>query len=508
MKLIDLFRPKWKHSDPAVRLAAVENLTYYKKLAYVVKNDKDIDVRDKAINKLLEAENGNDLIFLHDSGLIRAKGVGQSIVEINANIENLIDKSLDVVIKPGTYFVSKGNYQNMVTRHEYSFKLYPLAKKTVKVASTCINAGLPIPTEEDFFYGVNRVSNDLVRFLERAKSDDLDSMATQAGTWAITDNLSKSEIASRLYTTHRLTGEKTPSINDEDIEAAMIVLWQLGIHTQLWGERTSDGKNADCFKEIRKEEALAKKKNAEVEALSQKSSKEEVQTLMEWDWGYIPAGSFFMGSSEYEFCRGNNEIRHEVILSAFKMSKYAITFDQFDAFCAATGRENTGDEGWGRGIRPVINVSWHDATAFAEWIGCRLPTEAEWEYACRAGTSTPFNRGSNLASYNANFDGKRPYDNSLEGTSSEETLPIGTFPPNNWNLYDMHGNVAEWCSDWFSDYPLESQKNPTGPQSGQGRIIRGGGWNSAESNCRSAYRTYCNPEEKKHDIGFRVVSNK
>lgn len=247
MKLIDLFRPNWKNSDPDVRIAAVEKLTNFKKLTYLVKKDNNTDVRDRAFSKILEAEDGDDLIFLHNLGLIRAKGAGQSIVEVKVNIENLIDKSLDVVIKPGTYFVSNGNYQNMVTRNNYSFTLYSLEKTTVSVASTCINAGLPIPTENDFFYGVDRVSDDLVRFLEKAKNDNLSSMATQAGTWAITDSLNGWEIQTRLYNTDQYTGEKTLAISDLDIDAAKIDLWQLGIRTELWEERTSDGKDAEYF---------------------------------------------------------------------------------------------------------------------------------------------------------------------------------------------------------------------------------------------------------------------
>ena len=232
-----------------------------------------------------------------------------------------------------------------------------------------------------------------------------------------------------------------------------------------------------------------KKSAAEAKVLKEKN-----QASIQW--ANIPAGTFTMGSPTSEVNRSSDETQHKVTLSAFKMSKYEVTFAQYDAFCDATGREKPDDEGWGRGNRPVINVSWHDATAFAEWMGCRLPTEAEWEYACRAGTITPFNTGNNLTTSQANYD-------------REKTLPVGSFAPNAWGLYDMHGNVWEWCSDFYGVYNSGNQTNPKGSSSGsnRNRVLRGGSWNNA-AYIRSAVRFF-NPQERRYeDWGFRLVSPK
>ena len=209
------------------------------------------------------------------------------------------------------------------------------------------------------------------------------------------------------------------------------------------------------------------------------------------DWATIPAGSFLMGSNLKEINRVSDETQHRVTLSGFKMSKYEVTFEQYDAFCEATNRELP-DEGWGRGQHPVINVSWDDATDYASWMGCRLPTEAEWEYACRAGSTTPFNTGKSLSTIQAKIEGN-------------ETNEVGSFAANAWGLFDMHGNVSEWCSDWYGAYPSTAQTNPKGSKAGSNHVLRGGSWDNDAGDCRTARRLTGDPDLRNSNLGFRLV---
>ena len=217
------------------------------------------------------------------------------------------------------------------------------------------------------------------------------------------------------------------------------------------------------------------------------------------EWATIPAGSYMMGSGSTnwnpDLLKEINIPGHRVTLSRFKMSKYEVTFEQYDAFCEATNREQPADEGWGRGQRPVINVSWDDATDFATWLGCRLPTEAEWEYACRAGSTKPllFNTGADLSPSLPNFD------------SGVKTEAVGSFAANAWGLYDMHGNVWEWCSNWDGPYPSTVQTNPKGTKTGTHRVIRGAGW-SGGSMCWQFYsRGALDSDFRINGLGFRLV---
>ena len=219
----------------------------------------------------------------------------------------------------------------------------------------------------------------------------------------------------------------------------------------------------------------------------------------------IPAGTFIMGSPVTEQGRKDDEIQHEVTLSAFKMSKYTVTFEQYDLFCEATGRNK--HRAFQMGNHPVTQVTWYDAAAFAEWMGCRLPTEAELEYAARANTITPFYTGDCLTTDQANFNGEDPYTNCEKGENRDKPLPVGSFPPNAFGLYDMHGNIWEWTIDWYGEYDLKDTLNPKGPETGKNKVIRGGGWREPARECRSAYRSSVYPGNKGAGMSFRIVKS-
>ncbi len=214
----------------------------------------------------------------------------------------------------------------------------------------------------------------------------------------------------------------------------------------------------------------------------------------------VRGGTFSMGNSDgYD----DEKPVHSVTVNGFYMSKHEVTFAEYDAFCRDTGREKPGDAGFGRGNRPVINVSWHDAVAYCEWLSrkkghtYRLPTEAEWEYAARGGSQSKGYKysGSNDIGAVAWFD-----DNS-----NSRTQPVGGKQANELGLYDVNGNVWEWCSDWYRAYSSGSQTNPRGASSGTWRVYRGGSWLSDPQISRVAYRFHGSPEFRFNFLGFRVV---
>jgi eukaryotic-like serine/threonine-protein kinase len=223
----------------------------------------------------------------------------------------------------------------------------------------------------------------------------------------------------------------------------------------------------------------------------------------------IPAGKFLMGSPKDEKLRNDDdETQHEVVITnPFFMGIYAVTQEQYEA---VVGKNPSYLK---RATNPVGCVSWDDATKFCKKLsqktekGVSLPTEAQWEDACRAGTTTPFNTGETISTEQANYDGNSVYGNGQKGTYRKATIAVGSFKPNDFGLFDMHGNVWEWCADWYAkDYYANSPKtDPQGPATGQLHILRGGSWLYDPWNCRSACRFGYGPGTRGVNIGFRVV---
>ena len=223
-------------------------------------------------------------------------------------------------------------------------------------------------------------------------------------------------------------------------------------------------------------------------------------------WMKLSGGDdfFWMGSPASEDGREYDEIRHRVTLTkGFWMGRHEVSQRQWESVMGSNPSFFKGQN------RPVEQVSYDDCQAFIRKINigrCEmfsLPTEAQWEYACRAGTTTPFNFGSILNGDRANCDGTEPYGTTSEGRFRIETSPVGSYSPNAWGFYDMHGNVGEWCQDWYGD-DMGDVINPIGPASGSYRIIRGGGYCDDARNCRSAFRDMQVPGFCDDSVGLRL----
>ena len=249
---------------------------------------------------------------------------------------------------------------------------------------------------------------------------------------------------------------------------------------------------------------------------------------------FVKGGKFLMGSPKSENWRSDDETQHEVILSDFYISKYEVTQAEYKSLMGENPSTFKGDD------LPVENVTWLDAVKFCNeksksenltpvykiegskvtWDlsanGYRLPTESEWEYSCRAGTTTPFNLEHSIGADEANFYGHYPYEieenyfsqhklSTKPGIYRGETVNVKSFTPNKLGLYQMHGNVAEWCWDIYAPYPDDLTENPTGTSTGTRRVNRGGGWNDFAKNMRSAYRAAAPQERKLFNVGFRLA---
>ena len=272
------------------------------------------------------------------------------------------------------------------------------------------------------------------------------------------------------------------------------------------------------------------------EQLSANNSSEVINMQAPENFVLIKGGSFQMGSPESEAWRSADETQHTVTVSDFYMSKYELTQKEYEEIIGNNPSNFQGEN------LPVENISWLEAVAYCNarsekdgltpvytidgqyvsWDrsanGYRLPTEAEWEYACRAGTTTPFYIENSPSAEDANYYGHYPYEiednyfsqGNLEvkpGEYRETTVPVDSFSENPYGLYNMHGNVSEWVWDYYGEYPTEEQTDPVGPASGTLRVYRGGGWNDFAKNMRSAYRATLEQTKGSFNLGIRLVLN-
>lgn len=254
------------------------------------------------------------------------------------------------------------------------------------------------------------------------------------------------------------------------------------------------------------------------------------------NFALVKGGTFQMGSPDTEAWRSDDEIQHTVTVSDFYMSIYELTQKEYRDITGENPSSFSGDD------LPVENISWMDAVRYCNarsekenlkpaytvdgqsvtWDrsadGYRLPTEAEWEYACRAGTTTPFNTENSISAEEANYYGHYPYEiednyfsqdnlSTKPGEYRQTTVAANSFSPNKWGLYNMHGNVGEWVWDYYGAYSTEAQIDPAGAESGTLRVYRGGGWNDFAKNMRSAYRATLEQNKCSFNIGIRLVRN-
>jgi formylglycine-generating enzyme required for sulfatase activity len=257
---------------------------------------------------------------------------------------------------------------------------------------------------------------------------------------------------------------------------------------------------------------------------------------MKFTW--IPPGTVLMGSPSSEESHQDDEAQHRVTLTkGFYLGIHQVTRGQFARFVKDAGYQTEAERGGGAHYltgkewkldpnknwrapgfaqtddHPVVCVSWNDAVAFCDWLAkqdgqgrrYRLPTEAEWEYACRAGTTTPFAFGATISTDQANYDGNYTYGRGKKGVYRQATTPVGSFPANAWGLCDMQGNAWEWCQDWYGPYPKGDVKDQDGPEKGGARVLRGGSWYNYPLWCRSACRNRGAPAIRSDIFGCRVV---
>jgi len=219
------------------------------------------------------------------------------------------------------------------------------------------------------------------------------------------------------------------------------------------------------------------------------------------DWRTVPEGELTLQQDNKSFT---------VQIKSFQILQTPVTFAMFDVFCTARRKLSPGDNAWGRENRPVINVSFWDATEYAQWLSLitgikhRLPSSTEWEYACRAGTTTAYSTGKIITTDQANF----MVSDASGAECKNKTLPVASYDPNAWGIYDMHGNTWEWCASVFShEFDPEEIHNPHEKQPGdrRNRCIRGGSWRDYAKDLLADNRKPLSPDSNRNDLGFRLV---
>jgi uncharacterized protein (TIGR02996 family) len=226
---------------------------------------------------------------------------------------------------------------------------------------------------------------------------------------------------------------------------------------------------------------------------------------IEMTFSFIPPGTFLMGSPPDEEARGEDETQHRVTLTqGFYLGIHPVTQAQWQAIMGRNPSRFKGDN------LPVESRSWVDCQGFCQKLSerdgqrYRLPSEAQWEYACRAGTTTPFHFGPIISTDQANYDGNYTYGQGKQGEHRQKKTPVGSFPANAWGLFDLHGNVWEWCQDAYGDYGDKDTKDPLNDKRGA-RVLRGGSWYDRPFGCRAACRHWLARGYRIHNCGCRVL---
>ncbi len=298
-------------------------------------------------------------------------------------------------------------------------------------------------------------------------------------------------------------------LNNESVEVQIQTYHILNSRTELKAKQAASNFNPQGLK-LEQIEVVTVNKFGEIIQRQPRVARYFIEDLangVNLEMAAIPGGTFMMGSPENEIGRLSYESpRHQVTVPSFFMGKYPVTQGQYQAVMGTNPSRFKGSN------RPVERVSWKNAVTFCKKLSkrtgntYRLPSEAEWEYACRAGTTTPFYFGEGITPDLVNYNGNYTYASAPKGEYREETTDVGSSPPNAFGLYDMHGNVWEWClDDWVYSYDNAPTDGSALTVSNNKKLLRGGSWLNDPDGCRSARRFYAVAGFGYYDLGFRLV---